>query len=605
MARSHFFSLDHLRRQSARIVVRMLAFNVLVVFLPVAGLFYLGTYAQHLLDAQERGMVQQGRLLAAALASQDAFDAPAVNRLLHDLNGRVDARLRVIAADGHVLGDTNAPESAPPEATRSTAARDGEQSGPASATPNASARPSPAAGAPQGATASGTPSAKSGARSDSKKVGEPDGSGSAAEPVEARPARERWLYRVGAWIARVARAIVPGRRELSAKIAEPLDMRRPLDAPEIQAALAGRYGSATRLTRGQRSVTLYSAIPIRRGDAVAGAVLVSESTYRLLHALYDVRLRIFEVIVSSLVAAALLSMFVSATIARPLRRLQADAATVLDHRGRLTRRFRGTARRDEIGDLARALEALTSRFDAHLRFVESFSADLSHEFKNPLASIRTVADILGSIERPDERQRFLDRLLGDLTRLERLLAGVQEIVSIDTQLEREAVAPVDLTALLANIIDAHRLRTNGAVRLQLQLQLRAPSLTSSPAPPAPALQVRAAPERLAQVFDNLVDNAVSFSPADGLVMITLEREGTRCHVQICDEGPGIPEAHLTRIFERFFSYRPQPHHAGRRDRHTGLGLSIARAIVESYGGSIEASNRPSGGARVDVSLPAI
>jgi two-component system sensor histidine kinase ChvG len=548
--------VNGLRRHLARIVVRMLAFNVLVVFLPVAGLFYLGTYAEHLLDAQERGMVQQGRLLAAALAAQRTFDEEAVGQLLHDLNGRVDARLRVIATDGRLLGDTSIVMPGIAAAAAATAAA-----------------PRPGASVP---------------------VEPPESK--ASETAETKPARERLLYRVGAWLAHVARVIVPNRRTLSVTIGEPLDMSRALQAPEIEAALAGRYGSATRLTRGQRSVTLYSAIPIRRGDAVVGAVLVSESTYRLLQALYDVRLRIFEVIVSSLVAAALLSTFVAATIARPLRRLQADAATVLDHRGRLTRGFRGTGRWDEIGDLARALAALTNRFEAHLRFVESFSADLSHEFKNPLASIRTVADILGSIEDADERQRFVDRLLRDLTRLERLLAGVQEIVSIDTQLEREPVAAVDLGALLANILDAHRLRAHGALRLTLQA-------TSG------SLQVRAAPERLAQVFDNLVDNAVSFSPSDGLVTVTLTRDNGECRVAITDDGPGIPDAHLARIFERFFSYRPNngdaTANARPRDRHTGLGLSIARAIIESYGGTIAASNRPTGGARLDVSLPAL
>jgi two-component system sensor histidine kinase ChvG len=575
--------VNGIRRHAARIVVRMLAFNVLVVFLPVAGLFYLGTYAQHLLEAQERGMVQQGRLLAAALAAQSTFDEETVGRLLHDLNGRVDARLRVIASDGRVFGDTSVvvPGTAPDVAADAASA-----SGPAA--PSASA---PARGAAASAPASGSTAAETRAGA-SAPVERPESKTS--EAAESKPARERLLYRIGAWLAHAARAIVPNRHTLYVTIGEPLDMEQALQAPEIQAALAGRYGSATRLTRGQRSVTLYSAIPIRRGDAVVGVVLVSESTYRLLQALYDVRLRIFEVIVSSLVAAALLSMFVAATIARPLRRLQADAATVLDHRGRLTRGFRGTARWDEIGDLARALEALTNRFEEHLRFVESFSADLSHEFKNPLASIRTVADILGSIEDPDERQRFVDRLLRDLTRLERLLAGVQEIVSIDTQLERDPVAAVDLGALLANILDAHRLRTNGAIRLQLQA-------------PGGTLHVRASPERLAQVFDNLVDNAVSFSQANGLVTVTLARQDGQCRVAVSDEGPGIPEAHLARIFERFFSYRPNTGDAQAkpRDRHTGLGLSIARAIIESYGGSIAATNRTSGGTRIDVSLPAL
>jgi two-component system, OmpR family, sensor histidine kinase ChvG len=198
---------------------------------------------------------------------------------------------------------------------------------------------------------------------------------------------------------------------------------------------------------------------------------------------------------------------------------------------------------------------------------------------------------------------------------------VQEIVSIDTQLERDPIARVDLNALLANILDAHRLRiasasTNASVsgksnssssgrsNTGVRLQLDAPN--------GAALHVRASPERLAQVFDNLVDNAVSFSPANGLVTVTLARRNGQCHVTVADEGPGIPEAHLARVFERFFSYRPNNGGGNGngsdsdrtpRDRHTGLGLSIARAIVESYGGSIEASNRATGGAHIDVLLP--
>src|SRR5262249_20677273 len=352
--------------------------------------------------------------------------------------------------DGRLLGDTSV-AIAPSPGVASRAAGAGGATGATAGAAGATG----AAGSTGAAGATGTAGATG--------AGGAMGAGGAAGAVttseapesKSKPARERLLYRIGAWLAHTTRTIVPSRRSLSMYVGEPLDTNELLQAPEIQAALAGRYGSATRLTRGQRSVTLYSAIPIRRGETVIGAVLVSESTYRLLQALYDVRLRIFEVIVLSLVAAALLSISVAATIARPLRALQVDAATVLDHRGRLTRGFRGTTRWDEIGDLARALESLTTRFDEHLRFVESFSADLSHEFKNPLASIRTVADILGTIDDPEERQRFVDRLLRDLTRLERLLAGVQEIVSIDTQLERDPVAAVDLGALLANILDAH------------------------------------------------------------------------------------------------------------------------------------------------------
>ena len=144
-----------------------------------------------------------------------------------------------------------------------------------------------------------------------------------------------------------------------------------------------------------------------RAGRPEAAVLVSQSTYRLLQALYDVRLRIFEIVLLSAIVAGILSLIVSATIVRPLRMLRTEAAAVVARRGGIARRFRGARRRDEIGDLARALEDLTRRLDERVRFVESFAADLSHEFKNPLASIRTVADTLPLVEGKAERERFL------------------------------------------------------------------------------------------------------------------------------------------------------------------------------------------------------
>lgn len=543
-----------LRKLPSRIAVRMLAFNVLLVFLPVAGLLYLDTYEEHLLDAQERSMVQQGRLLAAALAERDTLDADTVVRVLKPLGQRGDARLRVIDAAGHIVADTSSLGLAEPE--------------PSTASPYGASTPAAGASAAPNATAG------------------------------SKTTRESWLYRLGSRIIHVLRGVrrqlFSTRRDAFMKGAqEEVRTDDPAQWPEVQAALAGRYGSATRLTRGgQRSVTLYSAVPIqsgpiRSGARVTGVVLVSQSTYRLLQAIYDVRLRIFEAVVGSLLVAAVLTAIVAATIATPIRRLRREAAALLDHRGRLTRRFQASTRRDEIGDLARALEELTRRLDEHLKFVEAFSADVSHEFKNPLASIRTIADMLASVDDPVQRDRFLAMMARDVDRLERLLSGVREIATIDAQLEREATANVDVRSLVTNVADAHRLRADGRVRVDIDAPV--------------AARVRAAPERLAQVFDNLVDNAIGFSPDGGLVTIRVGRDNGHCHVSVSDEGPGIPEAHLTRIFERFFSYRPDVPD-GRR-HHTGLGLAIAKAIVDSYGGSIAASNRSPRGACIDVRLP--
>jgi two-component system sensor histidine kinase ChvG len=553
------------RRASSRIAVRMLAFNVLLVFLPLAGLFYLDTYEQHLLDAQERSMVQQGRVLAAALSDRDPLDAEAMDRLLRPLGQRVDARLRILDATGRVLGDTS---------------RAGDQS-----------------------------EALESASNPYREYVDRSATIAPSSQGAASTSRQSFLYRLGSSVLLTARrlkadifGLMFGART-TGTVQPPLapgQIAQPGTWPEVQAVLAGRYGSATRLTRGgQRSVTLYSALPIRAGGKVTGVVLVSQSTYRLLQAIYDVRLRIFEVVMGSLLVAALLTFVVAATIARPIRRLRRDAAQLLDHRGRLTRRFHSSARLDEIGDLGRALDELTRRLDEHLRFVESFSADVSHEFKNPLASIRTIAEMLASVDDPAERERFLAMMRRDVDRLERLLSGVREIATIDAQLEREATADVDVRAILTNVADAHRLRVGDRVTIAIE----PPPSSASASAPTPA-HVRAAPERLAQVFDNLVDNAIGFSPDGAAVTIAIEKADGNCRVRICDEGPGIPETHLTRVFERFFTYRPDMPDS--RRHHTGLGLAIAKAIVEAYGGTIAATHREGrGGACLVVRLPLI
>ena len=516
------------RSASARIAIRLLAFNLLLAFLPFAGLLYLDTYERHLLEAQERAMVEKGRIFAGAVSSLPAFEPAAIDTILAATGDHGDARLRVIDSDGLVLADSRRFAVAPQESAR---------------------RYAPAT----------TP-------------------------------RDSWVYRIGVLLyeaGRVAHSALRGPREATPWAKEPSDW---LNAPEVAAALAGRYGSATRASpAGQRSLTLYSAVPVVREGKPAAVVLVSQTTFRLLQALYDVRLRVFEVVLLSAAVAGFLSLVVSATIVRPLRRLRAEAAAVVARRGGIARRFHGAGRLDEIGDLARALEELTHRLEDHVGFVESFAADLSHEFKNPLASIRTVADTLPQLDDESERQRFLGMLRRDVRRLERLLAGVNDLVQIEVQLEREPSARTDLVPVVRAVVEACRVRAPRGVTIEFTA-------------PAPAT-VRGRTEHLAQVVENLVDNAIGFSPDGGTVQVSVERRGEWCELGVRDEGPGIPAAHRERVFERFFSYRPgqdQP-----RLRHTGLGLSIARTIVEACGGQIELLDSEKGGTHARVRLPSL
>jgi two-component system, OmpR family, sensor histidine kinase ChvG len=331
---------------------------------------------------------------------------------------------------------------------------------------------------------------------------------------------------------------------------------------------------------------MLSAIPVRNQGEVTAAVVASQSTMKILTALYTVRLRIFEIVIGSLLAAALLTAIAARTIVRPLARLRRRATTVADRRGSLPAVFPGASRKDEIGDLARALGELSRRTNDHLALLQSFSADVSHELKNPLASIRTAAEMMADSESPAERRRFHDLMVRDVARLERLVSGLRDVARVEGQIEADLTEPIDLVALLAQLVAA----SDATAADQRRVRLIAPSSPS---------RVIASPERLAQVFDNLLANALSFSPVASTVTVTLSEKDGHAVATVDDEGPGIPEAHLERVFARFFSYRP----ADKQREHVGLGLAIAKQIVESYGGSVSATNRAPAGARFTVVLP--
>lgn len=513
-----------------RLSTRLLLFNLLLVFLPVSGLFYLDLYERELLTQQEKGMVQQGRLLAAALGGREALTAEDAAALLARLEARTESRLRIYGVAGLPLADSSkgAPVS-PPEADRRYASDPGN------------------------------------------------------EAARASPERRSLLYRLGAAIFRFTEPLFAARNAAPSLRSE---TRRSGLAAALSAALSGRYGGGVERSPGQRSLTLHSAIPIRGGGKVIGAVVVTQSTVRVLRSLYAVRLRIFEVLLGSIGAAIFLSFLLATTISRPLARLSAQAADLVDRRGRLRGRFQGSKRRDEIGELARALEALTARLQGHLGFIESFAADVAHEFKNPLAAIRNAIELLDGAGTAEEHRRLSDLALAEISRLERLLGSVGEITAIDARLEAEPTERLALGDLLAGLVEGFKLRYP-ALRFELDA-------------PDEKLWIRASPDRLAQAFENLLDNAASFSPPEGRIAIRLRSTETQAGVEISDQGPGIPAADRERVFERFFTSRPEGRAAS---PHAGLGLAIVRAIVEGYGGNVRAVEGRLGGATIEVRLP--
>ena len=520
----HPVSPSPLRRWLSRIGFRLMAFNILLLFLPFAGLVYLGLYEDRLEAAQWRSMVSQVRLLSATLSNRGTVSNTEAQRILSKLaattRGEPRARLRVLDPRGHVIADSYQPE-----------------------------------------------------RFES------------VQRERAERIRQNWLYRIGAFLVRpVARFFAPPQPPV--QLGDGYERATRILGPEVQIALEGKYGNDKRRVQRFGTVMLYAAAPITDGDRVMGVSHASQSTFAILQDIYPVRLGLIRIFFVSLAVAIILSLLVSMTIVRPLRQLRYDAGSILDRRGRLRGVFKGSGKLDEIGELSRALERVTRRLEGHVKFIESFASDVSHEFKNPLASIRTASEMLAEVEEPAERQRFRKMVEQEIARMESLLSGVREITFIDAQLATEAVQPVALDQLVAQIVEGFRLRSTAKFEMQ--------------ADGAPLL-VEANAERLTQVFENVLDNAVSFSAPGQLIRIAVESRDGSVVTRVSDEGPGIPAAHVDKIFERFFTYREGIDK--RKSAHTGLGLAIVKAIVEGYGGSITASNRPEGGAAFEIRFP--
>lgn len=530
------------------LTVRLLAFNLLLLFLPLASLLYLDSYERQLLDMQEASMIQQARIFASALSGVELRTEAAA--VLKRLGGRVDSRIRVVDAEGRLLADSAGP--APREA-----------------------------GAAQGPSST-----------------ERLASGSAPAQARQPKANETLSYRVFTAPLSFIRRIVQAPSE-PFNTAEFYSGQDRLLGSEVRAALAGRYGAATRLsTGGQVSVQLYSAIPIEgplAADGVAaeggaagegggrrpvvGAVLVSRSTYGILVRLYRLRLDIIRVFMYSLAASAALSIGLAMTITRPVAALRRQAEDALDGRGLLKLRFTGLKRKDEIGELSRALAALSERLERRMSYAEGFTADLMHELKNPLASIRGALEL--SLSSGAKETALLEGALAEERRMERLLAGLRDIGRVDSAIEREERSTIDLASFVPRVLE----RYQSSVR-EPRFELRG----SGPIP------IEANPDRLVQLIVNPVDNALSFSPEPGSVVVTvgLEREGPFIAVE--DRGPGFAEPEGAKLFERFYSDRP----ASDASEHTGLGLAVVKAIADAYGAVCAVENRADGGCRLQI-----
>ncbi len=362
---------------------------------------------------------------------------------------------------------------------------------------------------------------------------------------------------------------------------------------EVVSAFSGQTAARERVDD-QNRLILSVAVPIQRVRAVSGVLFVTTEGGDIDDILRQERFILIEVFLVAFAVMLVTSLYLAGTIAEPVKRLAAAADMVRSGAGGRSDIPNFPERTDEIGDLADSLRSMTGNLYDRIDAIESFAADVAHELKNPLTSLASAVEMFSRAKDAETQTRLLGIVRGDIKRIDRLITDISDASRLDAELSRETKEPVDLSRLLATIIDIYRMTDNPRhIAFVLHDEME------------PGLTVSGRDERLGQVFRNLIDNAASFSPDSGKVIVTAIRNDIIARVTIEDEGPGIPPENLESIFERFYTTERPGDHFG---RNSGLGLSIARQIIEGAGGRIYAENRDpddkqGAGARLVVELP--
>jgi two-component system sensor histidine kinase ChvG len=523
-------------RRRSPITRRILAINLLALVILVAGLLYLGEYRRSLIAAELAALRTHAEMFAAALGEGAvATNSATEQRLVHDIAHQMVRRL---------------------VATTGTRAR--------------------------------LFNVKGTLVSDSRLLIGPGG----MVQIEELPPLETGGALVGAVLDFYDRLV---KNLLGDEGAMPLyhekALQRAPDYPEVLKALTGEHIGTVRRT-GRHGMVLSVAVPVQRYKQVLGALLLSKGSRDIDAILFQVRLDILKAFAVALAVTVALSLYLAGTIARPVRRLAAAAERVRRSHSRQHRIPDFAGRSDEIGELAMSLSDMTEALWQRMDAIERFAADVAHEIKNPLTSLRSAVETAARLDDPEQQRRLMAIIKEDVQRLDRLISDISDASRLDAELSRAELAPVDLGKMLTTLVDVYRTTDTDGLEFRLEQ--------------SGELIVTGVEGRLAQVIRNLIANAGSFSPPGGLIAITATRDRDWIEVTVDDQGPGLPDGKEEAIFDRFYSERPEKEKFG---THSGLGLSISKQIIEAHGGTISAENRSReggtvGGARFVIRLPA-
>jgi two-component system sensor histidine kinase ChvG len=537
------------RTRLSRLLRDILLVNLLPVALIFAALFYLDQYQQGLLAAEISSLREQARIYAGALAQSavqnNQSNQPAINPdlaqpLLYQLiEPTPNAQALIYGPDGQVIANSRVHPG-----------------------PNGAIITEPLPNVPQ----SNVFTRLVGFVYDhiAGALAQPqDGSGLTGSGVGEDPATLGW--QVDPREALQLTAVSPGQEA-------PPFIRRGAD--------------------GELLVTV--AEPISHAQQNVGTVLLTRDAGAVDHAVLVIRLSILGLFALALALTVIVSFYLARTIANPILRLANAAALMREGRARTTPLPENIIdRNDEIGTLARALDGSSKALWARMDAIEQFAADVSHEIKNPLSSIRSAIETLTRVEDPTRASRLLAIITQDVARLDRLITDISDSSRLDSELSRTRLETIDMAPILETLKEMHdATRKADGPRMVLDS-------------PGIGLTVLGVESRLVQVLRNLIGNAISFSPAQKFIWLRGRETGGIVELSIEDEGPGIPDGKLDSIFDRFYSERPQSEQFG---SHSGLGLSISRQIIEAHQGRIAAENRRDAdgniiGARFVIRLP--
>jgi two-component system sensor histidine kinase ChvG len=354
------------------------------------------------------------------------------------------------------------------------------------------------------------------------------------------------------------------------------------DFEEIRAALNGASVSVVRVNK-QKEIIVSVAVPVQRFRAIQGALVLTTPGGEIDAVLReDMRVILFIFLFTALVTI-MLSLLMAGHIAEPIRRLSSAAAAVSRGNSKRVEIPDFSTRRDEIGHLSGSLRDMTQSLYNRIEAIEAFAADVAHELKNPLTSLRSAVETIEYARTPEQRERLVAIVKDDVKRLDRLISDISDASRLDAELARSEAGPVDMRQLLQTFVElANETRREGQPQVLLDVEPLPAGVSART-----GYRIQGHDNRLGQVTRNLIANAMSFSPPGGTVRVTLRNRGRHVEFLVEDEGPGIPPANLERVFERFYTDRPENSFG----KNSGLGLSISRQIVEAHNGTITASNR--------------